>query len=61
MYLTTEIDGVRIASGKSLDFFQRLPDEIYNVLHLLSDSPGAKLYSAYMNYKVIFSIDGKLC
>ncbi|CAF1050154.1 unnamed protein product [Adineta ricciae] len=51
VYLTTEIDGIRIASGRSLDFFQRLPDEIYNVFHLLSDSPGAKLYSAYMNYK----------
>ena len=43
---------MRIISGRTLDFFQRLPDELFNIFDLLSDSPGAKLYSAYMNYKV---------
>jgi hypothetical protein len=52
VWLSTEIDGVRIISGRTLDFFQRLPNELFNVFHLMSDSPGAKLYSAYMNYKV---------
>ena len=51
VWLATEIDGVRIISGKTLDFFQRLPNELFNVLDLLSNSPGAKLYTAYMNYK----------
>ncbi len=54
VWLSTEIDGIRIISGRTLDFFQRLPNELYNVFHLMSDSPGAKLYSAYMNYKVRF-------
>ncbi|UJR14874.1 hypothetical protein I4U23_001859 [Adineta vaga] len=51
VWLSTEIDGIRIISGRTLDFFQRLPNELYSVFHLMSDSPGAKLYSAYMNYK----------
>lgn len=52
VWLITEIDGVRIISGRTLDFFQRLPNEVFNVLDLLSTTPGAKLYSAYMDYKV---------
>jgi hypothetical protein len=51
VWLSTEIDGIRIISGRSLDFFQRLPNELFNVLDILSNSPGAKLYNAYMNYK----------
>ncbi|CAF1102359.1 unnamed protein product, partial [Rotaria sordida] len=51
VWLSTEIDGVRIISGQTLDFFQRLPDEVFNIFDLLSNSPGAKLYSAYMDYK----------
>ena len=51
VWLSTEIDGIRIISGRTLDFFQRLPNELFNVLDLLSNSPGAKLYTAYMNYK----------
>ncbi|CAF1142164.1 unnamed protein product [Adineta steineri] len=51
VWLSTEIDGIRIISGRALDFFQRLPDEIYKVLDLMSKSPGAKLYEAYMYYK----------
>lgn len=51
VYLATEIDGMRILSGRTLDFFQRLPNELFKVLNLLSESPGAKLYSAYMYYK----------
>lgn len=52
VWLFNEVDGVRIISGKNLDFLQRLPDQIYNVLSLTSDAPGAKLYSAYTRYKV---------
>ncbi|CAF2840781.1 unnamed protein product [Rotaria sp. Silwood2] len=51
VWLSTEIDGVRIISGRTLDFFQRLPDEVFNIFDLLSTTPGAKLYSAYMEYK----------
>ncbi len=51
VWLSTEIDGIRIISGRTLDFFQRLPNELFNILDLLSNSPGAKLYTAYMNYK----------
>ncbi|CAF3637043.1 unnamed protein product [Rotaria sp. Silwood1] len=51
VWLSTEIDGIRIISGRTLDFFQRLPDEVFNVFDLLSSTPGAKLYSAYMDYK----------
>ncbi|CAF5179696.1 unnamed protein product, partial [Rotaria magnacalcarata] len=51
VWLSTEIDGIRIISGRTLDFFQRLPQEIFNIFAILSTSPGAKLFSAYMDYK----------
>ncbi|CAF3338150.1 unnamed protein product [Rotaria socialis] len=51
VWLSTEIDGIRIVSGRTLDFFQRLPQEIFNIFAILSTSPGAKLFSAYMDYK----------
>ena len=52
VHLFTEVDGVRIISGRNLDFFQRLPDTLFSVLSLMSTRPGATLFSAFSNYKV---------
>ena len=51
VWLSTEVDGIRIITTRTLDFFERLPNELFNIFDLLSTSPGSKLYNAYMNYK----------
>ncbi|CAF1596937.1 unnamed protein product, partial [Didymodactylos carnosus] len=51
VWLFPELDGVRILSGDTLQFFQRVPKELYNVLQVISEEPGAQLYNAYINYK----------
>lgn len=51
VWLSTEIDGIRIITTKTFDFFERLPDELFHIFNVLSSSPGSKLYNAYMNYK----------
>lgn len=51
VWLSNEVDGIRIITTRTFDFFERLPDELFNIFNLLSTSPGSKLYNAYMNYK----------